>query len=83
VAADLSAQKEAEVSSKKELITTHQTSIESLTSAKDVALADAETRANQRETELQAEIKNLADAVGKAQAQFIVSTPSLDLMVFL
>jgi hypothetical protein len=75
VAADLSAQKDAEISSKKDLIASHQVAIESLTSTKDAALADAESRANKRETELQAEMKNLTDAVGKAQAQFIVLTP--------
>jgi len=63
------------VSSKKELIATHQASIESLTSTKDTALAAADLRAKQREEELQAEIQKLTDAVGKAQAQFIVLTP--------
>jgi DNA repair exonuclease SbcCD ATPase subunit len=71
----LSAQKEAEVSSKKELIATHLAAIESLTSTKDGAVADAKSRASQRESELQAEIQQLTDAVGKAQAQFIVFTP--------
>jgi DNA repair exonuclease SbcCD ATPase subunit len=75
VAADLSAQKDAEVSSKKELIASHLASIESLTSTKDAALADAESRAHERESELQSEIQKLTDAVGKAQAQFIVLTP--------
>jgi hypothetical protein len=75
VAADLLAQKKAEVSLKKDLIATHLAAIESLTSTKDEAFADAESRANQRESELQAEIKELTDAVGKAQGQFIVFTP--------
>jgi hypothetical protein len=75
VAAALSAQKEAEVSSKKDLIASHRVTIESLTSTKDAALADAQCRADQRETELHAEIKNLTDAVGKAQGQFIVLAP--------
>jgi len=75
VAADLSAQKEAEVSSKKELIASHQAAIKSLTSTKDADLADADSRAKQRESELQAEIQKLTDAVGKAQGQFIVLTP--------
>ena len=75
MAADLSAQKDAEVSSKTELIASHQAAIKSLTSTKDADLADADSRAKQRESELQAEIQKLTDAVGKAQGQFIVLAP--------
>ena len=56
----------------KDLAAEHQKTLETFTSEKVALISAAEARLTEREKELQEEITNLTDAVGKAQARMMV-----------